>query len=109
MVISEHQFDVILYANISEKLISSLDLTYSGPEASLSALKFFLDLGSDGYRQCYTYSVQLVVEGFFFVCALFSSCFFILKWSESKHEAIVFWPTPYRERNKIMLFVFISF
>ena len=69
MVISEHQFDVILYAITSEKLISSLDLTYPGPEASLSALKFFLDLGSDGYRQCYTYSVQLVVEGFFsFVC-----------------------------------------
>ena len=72
MVISEHQFDVILYANISEKLISSLNLTYPGPEASLSALKFFLDLGSDGYRQCYTYSAQLAVEVFFFVCVMFS-------------------------------------
>ena len=77
MVISEHQFDVILYANISEKLISSLDLTYPGPEASLSALKFFLDLGSDGYRQCYTYSVQLVVEGFFFrLCVVFLLLFY---------------------------------
>ena len=86
-----------------------LDLTYPGPEASLSALQFSLDLGSDGNRRCYTYSVQLAVEGFFFVCALFSSCFFILKWSESKHEAIVYRPSPYRERNKMMLFVFISF
>ena len=77
MVISEHQFDVILYANISEKLISSLDLRYPGPEASLSALKFFLDLGSDGYRQCYTYSVQLVVEGFFFrLCVVFLLFFY---------------------------------
>ena len=84
MVISEHQFDVILYANISEKLISSLDLTYSGPEASLSALKFFLDLGSDCYRQCYTYSVQLAVEVFFFVCVMFSSRFFYFEVERKK-------------------------
>ena len=49
-----------------------MDLTYPGPEASLFALKFFLDLGSDGYRQCYTYSAQLAVEVFFFVCVMFS-------------------------------------
>ena len=68
-----------------------LDLTYPGPEASLSALKFFLDLGSDGYRQCYTYSVQLAVEVFFFVCVMFSSRFFYFEVERKKAWGDCLW------------------
>ena len=72
---------VIFYADISEKLISSF-----GFDISLSAL---FDLESGDNPRFYAYSVQWAEFEEGSVSFLFSSCFFLLKWRESEHEAIV--------------------
>ena len=81
---------VIFYADVSEKLISSFWIWHIPDQEPPSLPSSFLfDLESGDNPRFYAYSVQWAEFEEGSVSFLFSSCFFLLKWRESEHEAIV--------------------